>query len=205
MACWEKKENQWSWFPQGPQLNDSWSVFVPPTRTIQIVLTLQINTQCITVLMQDSQKACILLLETAAVNTYMYVPYCQSNPWLKSHIHSSLIDSLAASYVTLAPPCPWPGCPRNHSHPESHDPEHLNKYFHLLQKTSTQVDCVVCSKTERFVIPSYKWKPPTSVLEHASRDIIPSKLWTTVREVIHSLIHACIQPYLYHFHIHTHK
>ena len=105
------------------------------------------------------RKLCFWLLETAVVNSY--VLYRESTPLPKSHIHyrRSLIDSSAASYVTTAPPRPRPGRPWKRNHPESHDdPERLNKHLHLLEKTSVQRDCVVCSKTERRVRPSYKCK-----------------------------------------------
>ena len=82
------------------------------------------------------RKLCFWLLETAVVKSY--VLYRESTPSPKSHIHyrRSLIDSLAANYVTTAPSRPRPGRLRKCSHPELHvhDPERLNKHFHLLEK-----------------------------------------------------------------------
>ena len=104
------------------------------------------------------RKLFFWLMETAVVNSY--VLYRESTPSPKSHIHyrRMLIDSLSASYVQSAPPRPLPGRPRQRAKPETHGPERLNKRLHLLCKTSVQRDCMVCSKTQHRVRPSYRCK-----------------------------------------------
>lgn len=104
------------------------------------------------------RKLCFWLIETAVVNSY--VLYCESTSSPKSHIdyRRSLIDSLAGTYVSSAPPRPRPGRPRKRSLPEADEPERLNNRLRLLKKTKTQRDCVVCSKTNHRVRPSYLCK-----------------------------------------------
>ena len=104
------------------------------------------------------RKLCFWLLETAVVNSYIL--YRNTTPLPKSHIHyrRMLIDSLASNYITTAPPRPRPGRPRKRLHPDSNDPERLNNFLHILEKTPAQCDCVVCSKTEKRVRPCYRCK-----------------------------------------------
>ena len=104
------------------------------------------------------RKLFFWMLETAVVNSY--VLYRETTPSPKSHIHyrRTLVDSLSSSYIQSAPPRPLSGRPRQRPQHETNGPERLNKCLHLLRKTNIQRDCLVCSKTQHRVRPSYQCK-----------------------------------------------
>ena len=88
-------------------------------------------------------KVFFWLVEVTVVNSYITYKQIVINP--KSHLayRRTLIEVLAGSSITNAPPRPRIGRPRKLRHSDEADPERLNQKLHLLGKWEKQKDCVV--------------------------------------------------------------
>ena len=57
----------------------------------------------------------------------------------------TIVESYASRYISTAPPHQWLGHPRKSQTPDQSDLEGLNHQLHLLDKSLSLHDCVVCS------------------------------------------------------------
>ena len=89
------------------------------------------------------RKVFFWLMEVAVVNSYILYKCSTVRPLSHREYRSSVVRSLATSYVQTAPPRGPGRRPRPRSS-RSGDPERLNRQPHFMERGS-QRDCVVCS------------------------------------------------------------
>ena len=91
------------------------------------------------------RKLAFWLLDVTVVNSYIVYRQIVTTPVTHLNYRRSLVESLAGRVIATAPPCPLDGRPRKRSHPDTPDPERLNRQLHLLARWDRQRDCIVCS------------------------------------------------------------
>ena len=92
------------------------------------------------------RKLVFWLLEVTVVNSYNVYRTTVTIPTTHLNYRRLLVESLAGRVITTAPPRPLVGRPRKRSHPDTPDPERLNRQLHLIARWDRQRDCIVCSR-----------------------------------------------------------